>query len=120
LFVASNGYVRGEDTSQDSLFSYTSLEQRIPVSHPLRPIRKMVDEILRQLSPEFSKLYAGIGRRSIAPEKLLRALLLMVLYSLRSERRLMEELEYNLLYRWFRGHRRGRAGMGRHGVLQEP
>jgi transposase len=95
--------VRGEDTSQDSLFSYGSLEERIPAGHPLRPIREMVGEILRGLSPQSSKLYARIGRPSIAPEKLLRALLLMVLYSIRSERRLMEELEYNLLYRWFVG-----------------
>lgn len=95
--------MRGEDTSQDSLFSYGSLEERIPASHPLRPIREMVGETLGGLSPQFSKLYARIGRPSIAPEKLLRALLLMVLYSIRSERRLMEELEYNLLYRWFVG-----------------
>jgi transposase len=95
--------VRGEDTSQDSLFSYGSLEERIPQTHPLRPIREMVGETLRGQSPQFSKLYARIGRPSIAPEKLLRALLLMVLYSIRSERRLMEELEYNFLYRWFVG-----------------
>jgi transposase len=95
--------VRGEDTSQDSLFSYGSLEARIPQSHPLRPIREMVGETVCGLSPQFSKLYSRIGRPSIAPEKLLRALLLMVLYSIRSERRLMEELEYNFLYRWFVG-----------------
>jgi transposase len=95
--------VRGEDSSQDSLFSYGSLEERIPQTHPLRPIREMVGETLGGLSPDFSKLYARIGRPSIAPEKLLRALLLMVLYSIRSERRLMEELAYNCLYRWFVG-----------------
>jgi transposase len=95
--------VRGEDTSQDSLFSQGSLEQRIPQSHPLRPIREMVGETVRGLSPQSSKLYAKIRRPSIAPEKLLRALMLMVLYSIRSERRFMEVLKYNLLYRWFVG-----------------
>ena len=95
--------MRGEDTSQDAIFSYGSLEERIPVTHPLRPIRRVVDEALRNMSREFSKLYSQIGRPSIAPEKLLRALLVMVLYSVRSERRLMEELNYNFLYRWFVG-----------------
>jgi transposase len=95
--------VRGQDISQDSFFSYGSLEERIPANHPLRPMRKLVDEALRRLSRQFSRLYAPLGRPSIAPEKLLRALLIMVLYSVRSERRLMEELDYNLLYRWFVG-----------------
>src|SRR5215813_4129470 len=95
--------MRGQDTSQDSLFSYGSLETRVPANHPLRAIRKIVDEVLSRLSEHFSKIYAPLGRPSIAPEKLLRALLVMVLYSIRSERRLMEELEYNLLYRWFVG-----------------
>lgn len=95
--------MRGQDTSQDAIFSYGSLEERIPATHPLRPIRRIVDEALRNMSREFSKLYSKIGRTSIAPEKLLRALLLMVLYSIRSERRLMEELNYNFLYRWFVG-----------------
>lgn len=95
--------MRGQDISQDAIFSYGSLEERIPASHPLRPIQRMVDEILRNLSREFGKLYSQVGRPSIAPEKLLRALLVMVLYSIRSERRLMEELNYNFLYRWFVG-----------------
>jgi transposase len=95
--------VRSQDSSQDSLFSYGSLEQRIPASHPLRPIRVMVDEALRKLDADFAALYSPKGRPSVPPEKLLRALLVMVLYSVRSERRLMEELEYNLLYRWFVG-----------------
>jgi transposase len=95
--------MRGQDSSQDAIFSYGSLEERIPATHPLRPIRRVVDEALRNMSREFSKLYSKIGRSSIAPEKLLRALLLMVLYSVRSERRLMEELNYNFLYRWFVG-----------------
>src|SRR5215813_8068386 len=95
--------MRGQDTSQDSLFSYGSLETRVPANHPLRAIRKIVDEVLSRLSEHFSSIYAPLGRPSIAPEKLLRALLVMVLYSIRSERRLMEELEYNFLYRWFVG-----------------
>jgi transposase len=95
--------MRGQDTSQDCFFSYGSLEERIPQAHPLRPIRTVVDEALKRLSRHFARLYASFGRPSIAPEKLLRALLLMVLYSVRSERRLIEELEYNLLYRWFVG-----------------
>jgi transposase len=85
------------------MFSYISPEQRVPADHPLRPIRQMVDEILKQLSPRFARLYAKMGRPSIAPEKLLRALLLQILYSIRSERMLMEQLDYNLLFRWFVG-----------------
>ena len=85
------------------MFSYISAEQRVPESHPLRALRTMVDEALGELSPRFSKLYAKRGRPSIAPEKLLRALLLQVLYSIRSERQLMEQLDYNLLFRWFVG-----------------
>jgi transposase len=85
------------------MFSYLSPEERVPVTHPLRPIRHYVDTALSALSPQLAKLYAHTGRPSIAPEKLLRALLLQVLYSLRSERLLMEELQYNLLFRWFVG-----------------
>jgi transposase len=95
--------MRGHDISQDGFFSYGSLEERIPQAHPLRPIRGVADGALRKLSRHFARLYAASGGPSIAPEKLLRALLLMVLYSIRSERRLVEELEYNLLYRWFVG-----------------
>lgn len=95
--------MRGQDGSQDTFFSYGSLEERIPQTHPLRPIRMIVDKALKRLSRHFARLYAPLGRPSVAPEKLLRALLLMVLYSIRSERRLIEELEYNLLYRWFVG-----------------
>lgn len=95
--------MRGTDERQDGLFSYVSLEARVPKSHPLRPIRQMVDEALTEMSDEFDRLYAGEGRPSIAPERLLRALLLQVLYSIRSERLLVEELDYNLLYRWFVG-----------------
>ena len=85
------------------MFSYLSPEQRVPVDHPLRPIRDMVDVALKGLSRSFTRLYADWGRPSIAPEKLLRALLLQVLYSIRSERMLMEQLDYNLLFRWFVG-----------------
>ena len=95
--------MRGDDRQQAAIFSYISPEQRVPADHPLRPIRDMVDEILRGLSPQFEALYARTGRPSIAPEKLLRALLLQLLYSVRSERQLMEQLDYNLLFRWFVG-----------------
>jgi transposase len=85
------------------MFSYLSPEQRVPADHPLRPIRQMVDEVLQGLSGRFNRMYAEMGRPSIAPEKLLRALLLQILYSVRSERLLMEQLNYNLLLRWFVG-----------------
>src|SRR6202011_3836497 len=85
------------------LFSYLSPEQRVPADHPLRAIRAMTDEALDRLSPRFEAMYAKTGRPSIPPEHLLRALLLQVLYSVRSERMLMEQLEYNLLFRWFVG-----------------
>lgn len=85
------------------MFSYLSPEERVPEDHPLRSIRVIVDSALRALSPTFSSLYSALGRRSIPPEKLLRALLLQVLYTVRSERMLMEQLEYNLLFRWFVG-----------------
>ena len=95
--------MRGSDREQGSIFSYVSLEERIPADHPLRPMRGMVDEALKSLSRRFSGLYAATGRPSIPPERLLRALLLQVLYSIRSERMLIEQLEYNLLFRWFVG-----------------
>jgi transposase len=95
--------MRGPDTQQSAMFSYVSPEERVPADHPLRPIREMVDLALKKLSPVFNGMYAAFGRPSIAPEKLLRALLLQVLYTVRSERMLMEQLEYNLLFRWFVG-----------------
>jgi len=95
--------MRGEDKQQLDVFSYVSPEQRVPQDHPLRLLRVMTDEALRELQPRFNKLYAKTGRPSIAPEKLLRALLLQALYSVRSERMLMEQLDYNLLFRWFVG-----------------
>jgi transposase len=95
--------MRGPDHQQSTMFSYLSPEQRVPSDHPLRAVRQMADAILAQLSQVFSKMYSDTGRRSIPPEKLLRALLLQVLYTVRSERMLMEQLEYNLLFRWFVG-----------------
>jgi transposase len=95
--------MRGNDEQQGAVFSYVSAEQRIAADHPLRRIRAMTDAALRELSAGFDELYAAGGRPSIAPEKLLRALLLQVLYSRRSERLLMEEMNYNLLFRWFVG-----------------
>jgi transposase len=96
-------YMRGEDIQQNELFSYGSLDERVPEEHPLRPIRVMVNEALREMSSRFEEIYPEDGRRSIPPERLLRALLLQMLYSVRSERMLMEQLEYNLLFRWFVG-----------------
>jgi transposase len=95
--------MRGKDEQQLDVFSYISPEQRVPQDHPLRSLRAMTDEALQQLRPRFNSLYAKTGRPSIAPEKLLRALLLQALYSVRSERMLMEQLDYNLLFRWFVG-----------------
>ncbi len=95
--------MRGSDQRTDSLFSYVSCEARVPENHPLRPIRAIVDEALEVMSPEFEGVYAKVGRPSIPPEKLLRALLLQAFYSVRSERQLMEQLDYNLLFRWFVG-----------------
>src|SRR5271165_1877779 len=95
--------MRGTDQQQSHVFSYISPEQRVRKDHPLRPIRTMVDEILKQLSPQFNKMYSKVGRPSIPPEQLLRAQLLQMLYSVRSERLLMEEMDYNILFRWFVG-----------------
>ena len=96
--------MRGDDEQlQAGMFSYVALEDRVPQDHPLRAIRKLVDEVLRRMSKEFDKLYSEVGRPSIPPERLLRALLLQVFYSIRSERMLMEQLDYNLLFRWFVG-----------------
>jgi transposase len=95
--------MRGLDTQQSTMFSYLSPEMRVPADHPLRPIRLMVDRVLVRLDPQFEKMYSAMGRPSIAPEKLLRALLLQIFFSIRSERLLMEMLAYNLLFRWFVG-----------------
>ena len=95
--------MRGSDDQPGYLFSYVSAEARVPADHPLRRVRTIVDEVLRRLSPEFDRLYVRWGRPSIAPEKLLRALLLQQLYTIRSERQLVEQLQYNLLFQWFVG-----------------
>jgi transposase len=95
--------MRGDDPRHESMFSYVTPEARVRPDHPLRPIRRMTDAALRHLSPRFDRLYSTIGRPSIPPEQLLRALLLQILYTIRSERLLMEELEYSVLYRWFVG-----------------
>src|SRR5262245_64745606 len=95
--------MRGLDERNGDLFSYVDIEERIPAAHPLRAIRTLVNEVLVALDGEFAELYAGGGRPSIAPERLLRALLLQAFYTIRSERQLMEQIDYNLLYRWFVG-----------------
>jgi transposase len=95
--------MRGDERVQEGMFSYVSLEQRVPSDHPLREVRKLTDTVLDSLSPELDALYAASGRPSIAPEYILRALLLQVFYSVRSERLLVEQIDYNLLFRWFVG-----------------
>jgi transposase len=95
--------MRGTEEVQDAMFSYISAEQRVPKDHPLRPIRRIMDEVLKRLSAEFEQMYSTRGRPSIAPERLLRAMVLQALYTVRSERMLMEQLDYNLLFRWFVG-----------------
>ena len=95
--------MRGADSKQEVMFSYISPEARVPVKHPLRPIRAMIFDVLAQMDGRFAELYSRTGRPSIARERLIRALLLLVFYSIRSERLLIEQLEYNLLFRWFVG-----------------
>ncbi len=95
--------MRGNDNQQEAMFSYVSMEKRVPKDHPLRRVRGMTDTALRGMTADFDALYARMGRPSIAPERLLRALLLQALYTVRSERQLMERLEYDLLFRWFVG-----------------
>jgi transposase len=95
--------MRGDDRQPTHLFSYVSAESRVPADHPLRAVRLLVDGLLQQMSPDFDGLYAQVGRPSIPPERLLRAQLLQLFYSIRSERLLMEQLDYNILFRWFVG-----------------
>jgi transposase len=95
--------MRGADGRSGELFSYVDLEERVPPKHPLRLVRKVVNDVLAELDGDFAKAYARSGRPSIPPERLLRALLLQAFYTIRSERQLMEQLDYNLLYRWFVG-----------------
>jgi Transposase domain (DUF772) len=118
--------MRGSDGRSGALFSYVDLEDRVPRGHPLRPIRTIVNETLDALSGDFERLYGRIGRLSISPEKLLRALLLQAFYSIRSERQLMERLDFDLLFRWFprvarraaRGQAQGSASMIRCGTTR--
>ena len=112
--------MRGDENTQDDVWSYIPLDQRVPVDHPLRPMRVMVDAVLVELSPQFHRLYSRVGRPSIPPEQLLRALLLQILYSVRSERLLMEQLDYNLLFRWFVGLKADGHVWDAMGVHQEP
>ena len=95
--------MRGRDQDQSWMFSYLSPEELVPQDHPLRAVRQMTDQALKDLTRRFAGLYSRLGRRSVPPEKLLRALLLQVLYSIRSERLLVEQLHYNFLFRWFVG-----------------
>jgi len=95
--------MRGELEDSEGMFSYITPAQRVPKDHPLRPIRSMVDAALKELSPTFQRLYSPIGRPSIPPERLIRASVLQMLYTIRSERQLMEQLDFNILYRWFVG-----------------
>ena len=95
--------MRGTDDRSGKLFSYIDLEQRVPARHPLRAIRQLVDEALADIGPELEAVYSRIGRPSIAPEKLLRALLLQLVHGIRSERQVMERLDFDLLFRWFVG-----------------
>jgi hypothetical protein len=110
--------MRGDDNQQEGMFSYISPEKRVPADHPLRPIRMMVDEILKEMSPRFAKLYSDVGRPSIAPERLFRSLLLQIFYSVRSERMLIEQLQYNLLFRWFVETEMD-EGVWKHAVVQQ-
>ena len=95
--------MRGRAQPQQNLFIYRSLDQRVPEHHPLRPVRAAIDAVVAELEPTFAAMYADVGRPSIPPEHLLKALVLQILYSIRSERQLVEQLEFNLLYRWFLG-----------------
>ncbi len=111
--------MRGANQEQDSIFSYHSPADRVPSNHPLRVVKEMANRALKGLSADFNKMYSATGRPSIPPEKLIRALLLQVLYSIRSERLLMEELNYNLLFRWFVGLSMEDEVLGPLHILQE-
>ena len=95
--------MRGDDRNESDLFSYFSLEERVPKHHPLRKMKKLTDKVLERLDPTFQELYSEVGRPSIPPEYLVRASLLQILFTIRSERQLMEQINYNLLFRWFVG-----------------
>ena len=112
--------MRGKFDDQGALFSYISPEKRVPENHPLREIRELVRDVLKELTHSLGKLYASEGRPSVPPEQLLSALLLQVFYGIRSERQLMEQLDYNLLYRLVCRPFAGRDGMGSDDIHQEP
>ena len=112
--------MRGTDGKTGALFSYVDLEARVRKDHPLRTIRLLVNDALERLQGDFAVLYSGLGRPSIPPERLLRAMLLQAVYSIRSERQLMERLEFDLLFRWFVGLGRRRSGVGPLDVFEEP
>ena len=112
--------MRGDDRSAEGFFSYVRLEERVPTGHPLRAIRALVDAALTKLSPSFDTLYARDGRPSIPPERLLRALLLQAFYTVRSERQLMEQLDFQFAVPLVRRFVDRRSGVGCHCVLQEP
>src|SRR5580693_7329005 len=112
--------MRGDERVQEQMFSCVTLEQRVPADHPLREIRRLTDAVLRSLSGEFDALYAASGRPSIAPEYVLRALLLQAFYSVRSERQLVEQLDYNPLVPLVRWVEHGRCGVEPCGVLEDP
>lgn len=95
--------MRGEVSPQEIMFSYRTLESRIPVDHPIRKIRQVVDQALKELAPTFDEMYSSVGRPSIPPEQLIRAMLLQILFTIRSERQLVERLDYDLMFRWFVG-----------------
>lgn len=95
--------MRGEISPQEAMFSYRTLESRIPTDHPIRKVRKVVDQALKELAPTFDQMYSSVGRPSIPPEQLIRAMLLQVLFTIRSERQLVERLDYDLMFRWFVG-----------------
>jgi hypothetical protein len=112
--------MRGCDLKSEALFSYVNLEARIPETHPLRKIREIVNAALARMDGDFAVLYADEGRPSIAPERLLRAALIQILFSIRSERQLMEQMQYNLLFRGVRWAWHRRSGLGANGFYQEP
>src|SRR5258707_15563013 len=108
--------MRGDDYQEEGISRYISPETRVLADPALRLIRKMVDEILKEMSPQFAKLYSAVGRPSIAPERLFRALLLQIFFSVRSERMLIEQLQYNPLFRWVVGMEMGEAGWDHAGL----
>ena len=119
FLMNEEGGLRGDQGQQGAVFSYVQLEDRVPSDHPLRKVRVLVDGVLRDLDRQFSELYSTTGRPSIPPERLLRALLLQYLYGVRSERLLMEQLDYNLLFRSLSGVGGRRPGVGRDDVHEE-